>query len=349
MRLHRNSFAGLSLLAIVAASLTSVMGAGVAQAAQTITVSNVTCTASGGQAAIVADLDDTLTFTGAWTGCDRVIVRPAIVDDSSAFAVTVSSGTPTISSVGGNWQIEAASGQTITGLSIRLKNQAVARTAFAVSIDNQQTSRMPVYASYWDVTVGSAPNPTPPTPAPVFPPSGPTEAKAEAGDGSATVTWGSPASQGSFPVSNYQVQTTPSSSGCLVPAAVTSCTLAGLRNGTTYAVQVRALNGAGWGAWADAGNVTPRATAQPSIVISGSRSDDGRLVLVQGSATELDGQTLQSWLRLGGDGSFRAGSTRVVGAEGAFEWQRATRKKVTLYFATTDGAVRSNVVTVPAR
>lgn len=150
-------------------------------------------------------------------------------------------------------------------------------------------------------------------------------------------------------LSDYQVTTSPSSGGCLVTAPVTSCELTGLRNDTKYAVQVRALNGAGWGAWADAGSVTPRAQARPSIVISGSRSDSGEVVLVSGVATGLDGQTLQSWLRLGKAASFSPGSMRVVTASGTFEWQRKTGKRTRVYFATTSGALRSNEVAIPAR
>jgi hypothetical protein len=218
-----------------------------------------------------------------------------------------------------------------------------ANSSFTLLVDAQGT----ISVGGGTLTIGTAPGPNPgPTPTP---PSAPTEAKAESGDRSATVTWAVPETQGSFPVSTYQVQTTPSAPGCLVQAPVTSCSLSGLTNGTTYGVQVRALSGAGWGPWANAGSVTPSAKPSPEarIVIAGTRTSNERVVLVEGSTTDLAGRTVQSWLRLSGESEFARGSTRVVGTDGTFEWQRRTGKRVQVYF--TVGNVTSNTVSIAAR
>ena len=189
-----------------------------------------------------------------------------------------------------------------------------------------------------------------PTPAPVFPPSAPGAASAQAGNGEVTVSWTAPASQGSFPVSNYQVQASPGGKGCLAPATATTCRIAGLRNGTTYTFSVRALNGGGWGAWADAGTVTPTPSPEPaaSIVITGSRSGNERFARVVGQTTGLDRAVLQSMVRLSPQTEFAAGSAVQVDSTGEFAWKRRTAasRVVDVYF--TAGEITSNTVTIDA-
>jgi hypothetical protein len=104
------------------------------------------------------------------------------------------------------------------------------------------------------ITVTDATPPTPPAP---IPPSAPTGASGVAGDKSIIATWSAPSSEGSYPVSMYQVTTIPSGGSCLVSAPTTSCVLTGLTNGTAYTFTVAALSGAGWGPAAQGGPVTP--------------------------------------------------------------------------------------------
>jgi hypothetical protein len=152
-------------------------------------------------------------------------------------------------------------------------------------------------------------------------------------------------------VTNYQVQSTPSSKGCLVPVTATTCRIAGLRNGTVYTFQVRALNGGGWGSWATTESVVPRPKPDPeaSIMITGSRSANDRVARVTGATTGLTGATLQAMVRLSTQTEFAAGSVRQVNAQGEFAWQRraATTASVQVYF--TAGAVTSNTVTIEER
>lgn len=185
----------------------------------------------------------------------------------------------------------------------------------------------------------SVPSP-PPTPIPA---AAPASVAGVGGDSSALITWSSPDSSGSFPVTNYQVVGSPSGS-CLVPAATLSCEISGLRNGVEYSFRVRALTGAGWGAWSDAVTVVPEPPApEPSIVISGSRS--GNAVIVNGVTTGLVGAEVTPWVRFPGPHSYEAGSgVRTVAADGTFSWQRQTRKKIYVYFRA--GEVRSNRVII---
>jgi len=198
---------------------------------------------------------------------------------------------------------------------------------------------------------GGGANPDPPAPTPATPPSAPTSAEATAGDDEVTVTWEAPASQGSFPVTNYQVQSTPSSQGCLVPATATSCKIAGLHNGTKYTFQVRALNGGGWGSWATTASVTPGPGPDPeaSIMITGSRSANERVARVRGETTGLAGATLQSMVRLSDRVEFTAGSTREVASDGSFTWQRRAKPQTSVEVYFMAGDVTSNTVTIAGR
>ena len=189
-----------------------------------------------------------------------------------------------------------------------------------------------------------------PTPPPVFPPGAPTGAIAAAGDASASVSWVSPTSAGSFPVTDYEVASAPTGGSCLVKAPSLTCTVLGLANGTSYTFTVRALNGAGWGARSGPSNaVTPSPSVVKTIQITGSRdASDTRVVRVTGTTTDLVGEQVTPWVRFPGQTTFTAGvGVQAVAADGTFAWSRATSKKVHVYF--THGSIKSNTVVIPAR
>lgn len=337
-----------NLLAIAASS--ALIGAGAIVAAvpaQAATVSVVMpngCT--GGFPTVYANASggDTLTISGLTSNCNFLSLPSSNVDDSIA-DVTIANGTlgsPVLvggvvleyplSSVGASTTISVVLNATATGELARITRPG---TGGAI------------------VRMGSAPNPNPnpPTPTPAVPPSAPASAEATAGNGEVTVSWAPPTSQGSFPITNYQVQSTSGNLGCLVPVTATSCRVAGLRNGTAYTFQVRALNGGGWGSWATTESVTPRPEPEPeaSIMITGSRSGNDRVARVQGETTGLSGATLQAMVRLSTQTEFAAGSTRVVNAQGGFTWQRRTNATVTVEVYFTAGDISSNTVTIAGR
>jgi titin len=191
--------------------------------------------------------------------------------------------------------------------------------------------------------------PSPPNPV-VFPPGAPTGLTAVAGDASASVSWLAPTSAGSFPVTDYEVASVPIGGSCLVKAPATSCEVKGLANGTSYTFTVRALNGAGWGAWSAPSNaVTPSPSVVKAIQITGSRdASDTRVVRVSGTTTDLVGEQVTPWVRFPGQTTFTAGTgVRTVAADGTFAWSRATGKKVHVYF--THGSIKSNTVVIAAR
>ena len=180
-------------------------------------------------------------------------------------------------------------------------------------------------------------------PLPAFPPSPPRDVTAVAGDASATVVWTAPANPGSFPVSNYSVTASPGGKTCLTPTL--TCQVTGLTNGMTYTFIVKALNGAGWSAESAPSNaVTPKATAKPSITITGSR--DGSSIRVAGTTTELTG-SVTPWVKFPGQTGYTQGTARPAITDNAFTWSRKANKKAYVY--VTHGAAKSNTVTIAAR
>jgi hypothetical protein len=163
------------------------------------------------------------------------------------------------------------------------------------------------------------------------------------GDASAAVSWTAPADTGSYPVSTYQVTATPGGRSCMTSAL--TCEVSGLTNATTYTFTVRALSGAGWGAWSASSNsVTPQADPKPSILISGSRT--GSTIRIDGTTTDLTG-TVTPWVKLPGQTSFTEGSARPTITDDAFTWSRKANKKAYVYI--THGATKSNTITIAAR
>ena len=186
------------------------------------------------------------------------------------------------------------------------------------------------------------------TQTPVIVPAGPPlNVRSTGGDGSVVVSWDAPESSGSFPATHHQVSGSPAGS-CLIPATALSCEISGLRNGVEYSIRVRALTGAGWGAWSEPVTVVPsRPTPRTSLVIVGSRN--GPLVVLEGSAVGLSGISLTPWVRFPGPHAYEAGAgVQTVAEDGTFTWQRETRKKIYVYFKAESG-LRSNRLIIPAR
>jgi len=194
-----------------------------------------------------------------------------------------------------------------------------------------------------------------PTPAPTRPPSAPAlpggQDAAVPGDGRATLRWEQPTSQGSFPITQYQVVADPGGRTCLVPATQTSCVIDGLTNGTTYQLRVRALNGSGWSAWSTPVEVTPRGLGSigdppaPAIAVTARGSRNKGVVrvvaLVEGAPAssallmvKLPGAAGYSPLELK---PFRTTSDRIV-------WKWQTSKRVFAYAVVAD--TRSDRVVV---
>ena len=181
-------------------------------------------------------------------------------------------------------------------------------------------------------------------PPPPVPSSAPLNVAATAGNASASVSWTAPASSGSFPITHYQVVSSPGGRTCLTAAL--SCTVAGLSNGTAYTFTVQALNGAGWSVpSAPSNSVTPTAAPKASITITGAR--EGKRIVVSGSTTGFGIGGLVTPRTSKGGAAYTSGRAVLVSMDGTFAWSRkaSTRSTWRVYFTGSDG-VRSNTVTI---
>jgi hypothetical protein len=98
------------------------------------------------------------------------------------------------------------------------------------------------------------------------PPGAPTLTGTERGDSSGSVSWTDPTDLGGSPISGYTVRWRIAGSGGAWTTHDTSATpylVMGLTNGTTYEVQVAAVNGTGTGDFSNLGTVTPGVTGSP--------------------------------------------------------------------------------------
>ena len=163
-------------------------------------------------------------------------------------------------------------------------------------------------------SVGPGPesaNSAPVTPTAPTPPGQPTNVSATAGNGSATVTWTAPASNGGSPITSYTVtpfigttaQTTTTITGS--PPATTA-TVTGLTNGTAYTFTVTATNSVGTGlasspssavtpAAAPTAPTAPTATAgNAQATVSWTAPSDGGSAITSYTITPYIGTTAQT-------------------------------------------------------
>lgn len=180
---------------------------------------------------------------------------------------------------------------------------------------------------------GSVPPPPVPVPQPPVPATAPVGVSAADRAGLAVVAWSPPAASGSFPVSTYQVVATPSGRSCLT--AELTCTVTGLPGAVAQSVRVRALTGAGWGAWSDAVPVA-------SIRLAGAR--EGRRIALTGSTTGVGmGAIVTVWLDAG-RGFREMQRTALVSIDGSFTWAKRLKRDVPVRAYATVGAARSAAI-----
>jgi len=194
---------------------------------------------------------------------------------------------------------------------------------------------------------GTGASPSPPSPDSRVP-GAPQDVAGTPGDSVVIVAWVPPVDSGSFAVTDYQVEAEPGGASCRVGAAARQCVVAGLTNGTPYAFRVRALNGAGWGAYSSwSERVTPEAAPTPSIVIVGGRDPKTpRRVVVTGTAMQLAVESVMPYVRLAGQSSYRPGVRPVaVDETGNFTWSRRATKPLRVYFS--GGGVKSRTLVIP--
>ena len=131
-------------------------------------------------------------------------------------------------------------------------------------------------------------------------PDAPTEVGAVGGDGSATVTWTAPASDGGRPLTGYTVT---ASDGSTVSTQATSVVFSGLANGTTYVFTVRAHNTVGDSAESSPSN---------AVVPQGPPGAPDNV-----HATRGNGEATVTWMTPASDGGSPITGYTVTASDGA--------------------------------
>jgi hypothetical protein len=183
-------------------------------------------------------------------------------------------------------------------------------------------------------------------------PGPPTTVSATAGNGSATVSWAAPSSDGGSPVTSYtvtpfigaQAQTPKTVTG--TPPA-TSTTVTGLTNGTSYTFTVSAVNAVGTGqASAPSNAVTP--TAAGPITVDKTIFTDGSGTMTSPSLTTTTANDLVVAF-VAGDGPPGAGNQTYTVSGAGLTWTLAKRNNTQsgdseVWWARASGIVSAKTV-----
>jgi titin len=181
----------------------------------------------------------------------------------------------------GGWTVLAAS---VVGTSYEVSGLTNGTTEqFRITALNNAGSGLPVSTS--SVTPRSIPG-------------APTSLSATLGNGSATITWIAPSTDGGSAITGYIVER--SNDGGLTWAgagstATTSFVVSGLANGTTYAFRVRAVNVAGQGVASSATSMTP-STVPGAPLNPVATAGDGSVTIVWAAPATDGGLSVSSYI-----------------------------------------------------
>ena len=152
-------------------------------------------------------------------------------------------------------------------------------------------------------------------PTPV-PPGAPGAVSAAPGNGSATVSWQPPASDGGSPITGYTVLTSTGQPGCTAAGGAPSCVVPGLANGSSYAFAVTAHT-----AWGTSPVSAWSAAVVPSTVPGSPRSVKVKV---------RRGKAVVRWSWPTSDGGAAISSFRVFASPGTRGCQTSGRTKCTV-------------------
>lgn len=170
--------------------------------------------------------------------------------------------------------------------------------------------------------VGSGPDSAPSNPVtPAFPPDAPTGVNATMGNGQVTLSWTAPVFDGGSPITSYTVTPNPSGSPspdttCNTGGTATSCTFAGLTNGTPYTFTVVANNAVGSGAASSSSSpVTPATVPNPPTNVNGTRGN-AQVILTWTAPVDDGGSPVTSYTVTSNGVPASSGSCTNVGTTG---------------------------------
>ena len=143
--------------------------------------------------------------------------------------------------------------------------------------------------------VGEGPRSAERSAKPATVPGAPTLASATGGNGSATLIWNAPDSNGGSAVTGYTATASPGGATCSVTGL--GCTIGGLTSGTSYSFTVRATNAIGTGAPSNALSATPgQPPSAPRSLTAATNKPHG--VILKWSAPSTNGGSVVTGYRI---------------------------------------------------
>ena len=274
----------------------------------------LTCTTTGATTCTVNGLTNGTPYTFTVTATNAIGTGSASAPSTAVTPQGGVPGAPTgVTATAGNasalvsWAAPTNNGgSAITGYTVTSSPGALtctttgATTCTVSGLTNGTPYTFTVTATNTNGTgVPSAPS-TAVTPA--GPPGAPTGVSGTAGNGSVSVSWTAPGSDGGSAITGYTVTSSPGSFTC--SSASSPCTVSGLTNGTPYTFTVTATNGIGTGS-----------ASTPSSPVTPQAGDPGAPTGV--TATAGNASALVSWTAPTNNGGSAITGYTVTSSPGA--------------------------------
>ena len=219
-----------------------------------------------------------------WTAISGTYRNAILIVDEQATspsAPTSISATPGNGSANITWAAPSSNGSPITGYLVTSSPGSftcAATTATNCTVTGLTNGTPYTFTVTATNAIGTGPASTPSSAVtPQTVPGAPTSVSASPENGSATVSWTAPVSDGGAPLTGYTVTASPDGGTCTTTG--TSCSVSGLTNGTAYTFTVTATNAIGTGSASSPSlSVTPRTVPGVPTSVSATAGDGNATV-----------------------------------------------------------------------